>query len=170
MNKRQFLSAAVVTLFSILLIGFAWVLLSGINTIDDQPFPDTKINNQHKLFKGLKTGQVVLRQYQRQAVWVLHLSSQQQTQVKQLDGYVDDGDVVACAAGNTFCVLIAATERSGIHIQYTQQAPAQLPVDTPWFGGFVDPTNGAFYDFLGRAYDDQEHQKSMLSIPVDSLN
>jgi len=62
-----------------------------------------------------------------------------------------------------YCVLAATTNRDGVYLQYTLKEPPQLLVDTPWFGGFVDPDSGAIYDLIGRAYQ-QNKNKSVVSI------
>jgi len=165
MNKRQFLSRAVASLFALLLLGFCWILFSGINLTEESDVASDSVTTQHKIFKGLTNGQIVLRHYRGRAVWVLSLSQQQQGHANELNAYVLEGGV-ACDVSSSFCVLSAATERAGINTHYTLQAPPQLNVDVPWYGGFVDPTNGVMYDFLGRLYKGQKQQNSMLSIKV----
>ena len=165
MSRRQLLSMTVASLLVIVLLSFVWVLFSSINVDEQGAYSDVG-KPKHKLFKELNEGQVLLRRYKGQAVWVLRLSSLQQIQVKELGAYVIERNSEYCHGESTFCVLTATTQRSGINTHYTQQAPAQLAVDTPWYGGFVDPTNGAIYDFLGRTYQGQKKQESILSIDV----
>ena len=165
MSRRQLLSMTVASLLVIVLLSFVWVLFSSINVDEQGAYSDVG-KPRHKLFKELNEGQIVLRRYKGRAVWVLRLNSLQQTQAKELSAYVVERKAEPCNGESTFCVLAAITQRSGINTHYALQAPAQLAVDTPWYGGFVDPTNGTLYDFLGRAYQGQKKQESMVSVDV----
>ena len=57
-------------------------------------------------------------------------------------------------------------ERSGIEIVFSLDHPIQLASGVQWYGGFVDPTNGAVYDRLGRAYKSlrQANRKDALDV------
>ena len=169
MSKREFLRITVTGLFAVLFISFAWILFSGINFSGQHT--NNKASFEHKLFKGLTEGQVVLRRYQGQAVWVLSLSSLQRSQAKKLGDYVTNDNAThasekPCVESADFCVLLASTKRTGINIQYTQKEPEQLVVGTLWYGGFVNPIDGALYDFLGRPYKGQKDLQTMTSVDV----
>ena len=161
MNKRKALSLSVAGLFAILFIAFAWVYINGLTSISQSSKTNTA-KNVSKLFKNVAQGQIVLRRYKNQAVWLLHLSKGQLHEVSQLSDYVIDQDA-GCDLSSSFCALSALTNRDGINLHYTRQEPPQLLNGTPWYGGYVDPTTGALYDFVGRAYKQNKNQ-SVISI------
>jgi len=70
----------------------------------------------------------------------------------------------ACKEGQSRCVLIASSKRVGINMHYTKKAPDRLGFDVLWYGGFIDPSTGVVYDFLGRVYQSQESQLSMQAV------
>ena len=166
MNKRKVLSLCVAGLFAVLILAFAWVYISGLTSIS-QSNETKSVNDVPKLFKNVAQGQIVLRRYKNQAVWLLHLTKGQLNEVSQLNEYVIDQEA-GCELSSPFCVLSALTNRDGINLHYTDQEPPQLLNGIPWYGGYVDPTTGAIYDFVGRAYKQNKNQ-SVISIKVIDL-
>jgi len=161
MNKRKFLSIAVGSLFTCLFLVFGWVYFYGLTSNQSQT-SDFKEEEINALFQNVAVGSVVLRRFKNQQVWVVHLSSKQRSQVKLLNQSVIEPET-GCDLNKVYCVLAATTNRDGVYLQYTLKEPPQLLVDTPWFGGFVDPGSGAIYDLIGRAYQ-QNKNKSVVSI------
>jgi len=102
-------------------------------------------------FDNVVIGQTALRRIGQQRVWVTRLSKSQVRQVRQLNALVVDASA-GCKASNTLCVVNAESFRSGIDLVYSADAPSQLASDIAWYGGFVDPTTGGIFDFMGRAY------------------
>ena len=168
MNKRKVLSLSVAGLFAILFIAFAWVYINGLTSISQSSkTKSVSVNDVPKLFKNVGEGQIVLRRYKNQAVWLLHLNKDQLQEVSQLNDYVIDQDA-GCDLSRPFCVLSASTSRDGINLHYTDQEPPQLLNGTPWYGGYVDPTTGSIYDFVGRAYKQNKNQ-SVISVKTIDL-
>jgi len=99
---------------------------------------------------------------------VTQLASDAEKPSPRLNTYLINANA-GCDVNQVYCVLSAATKIDGIHVQYTLQEPSQLPSDTPWFGGFVDPTSGELYDLFGRAYMVNKN-KQIQSLPVVKLN
>ena len=161
MSKRNFLSITVASLFTCLVLVFAWVFFNGlfINSVNDSSqSADESKDKVLELFSGVSPGQTKLNRYQGNVVWLVHLSQRQLLQVRTLDSYVLD-KASGCDIEHLFCALSARTNRDGISIKFTQQAPPQLAVGTPWFGGFVDPSTSEIYDLIGRAYQQNKDQK-----------
>ena len=133
-----------------LLLAFAFVLLSSLGT--KQPSPAEQSSSpRDRLIADVAVGATVLRRYQGKRVWVSHFSDTQQRNGAQLSPFVQTQNS-PCALSNTICVLDAATQRAGVELRFSATAPAQLPRDLPWHGGFVDPNNGRLFDLWGRAY------------------
>lgn len=154
---RKNLARAVMLMCAIVVLSFASVLLNGtvffFSGSDQQDYSE-------QYFDGLITGEPELRRIDKQLVWVTHLSTAQKNNSEILTGAQVSQDQ-ACDISQDYCILLAETQRSGINLQYTSAKPAQLPIELPWFGGFVNPINGSVYDLLGRAY--------LFQGPVDSL-
>ena len=96
-------------------------------------------------------GETALRRYSGQRVWITRLSPLLRQQSKELETFVDARDD-SCSVFHTVCVFSALTSRDGIEIVFSANKPAQLSADQLWHGGFIDPTSGAVFDRLGRAY------------------
>lgn len=168
MDRRSTLIKLVSGAFSLLLLAFIWVLFKGISFTDNstKKAPTNNIDhNTHPLYKGLVAGQSALRRYKGRVVWVTYFTPQMNRPLSALDAHVStlhsDCEI---NNSNTFCVLNAATNISGVYIQFTQQPPQQLPSNVPWHGGLVNPTNGDVYDLYGRAYKINKSDKPNLSV------
>ena len=131
-----------------MVLSFASILLNGtVFFIPDSL--DERASAQQ--FEGLLVGESQLRRVNKQIVWVTYLSDIQKNNLASLtDAQVQLNN--ACDDAHQYCILLAETDRSGIQLQYTNTSPPQLPIELPWYGGFVNPANGAVYDLLGRAY------------------
>ena len=164
MNKRKFLSVAVGSLFACLFFVFGWVYFYGL-TSSPNTTSDFKKADVSKLFKDVAVGTTVLQRLKNQRVWVVHLSSKQRSQIGLIDQFVGEPEA-GCDLNKVFCLLDAMTNRDGVYLQFTLKEPPQLPVDTPWFGGFVDPASGAIYDLIGRAY---QQNKGKFSASIKQL-
>jgi len=81
--------------------------------------------------------------------WVTRFSQEQKQQMDKLKGLVHQDTV---CSESEFCLVKIDTSRLGVIIRYTIDKPAQLVTPNPWFGGFVNPANGAVYDLKGRGY------------------
>lgn len=106
--------------------------------------------DQETAYATLTTGETRMQRNQQQRYWVTKLSVQQHEQLLQLTRVVHQN--VGCDSDSEFCAISAKAQRSGVLIQFVLQKPTQLPIDTVWFGGFVDPSTGGVYDLLGRGY------------------
>lgn len=159
MNRRETLIKLVSGAFALLLLVFLWILFKGISFIDSHTKPTVKshdTNKTHPLYKGLSAGESTLRRYNRGVVWVTHITPIIAKNTATLTPYLlapESGCYPALSDEiNTYCVLDATTNASGIYMQFSQSPPPQLPSTIPWYGGFVDPSNGNTFDLLGRAY------------------
>lgn len=145
---RKNLTRIVILLCAVVLFSFASILLNGTIFFVS---PSVEKKSVHSSFDDLIIGETKLRRVGKRVVWVTLLSAMQKSNMQQLTaGLVDHNE--GCDLSQVYCVLLADTKQSGISLRYTAAAPPQLPNTVPWFGGFVNPTNGAVYDLLGRAY------------------
>ena len=144
MNRRQLLLNAVKGMFIVLGLAFAYVLIRSLSG-------PSLVANPAAVFDDIEYGQTAPRRFQGQKVWATRLTPALRRQADTLKENLLNPDS-GCAPDVTLCVVSAKTERDGIEIVYTKNAPKQLSAAIPWFGGFVNPVNGAVYDRLGRAY------------------
>jgi len=158
MNNRTFLIAAVSSLFACLFLAFAWIFFNGVFSKPNSSVANDKVV---EVFESVPVGEAVVRRYKNKAVWVVHLSSKQIVDVKLANDYVI-APKQGCDLTRLYCVLEANTERDGVKLQFTYNEPPQLESGTPWFGGFVDPSNGSIYDLIGRAYKQNKDQSNKV--------
>lgn len=143
-SRKAALSRIIKLMFSLLLLGFLYVLLA---SFFDSNFSERQ---QKEEFDNIEFGQPVFRYFKNQGVWISRISQQQRNRYVELSDHVrPDG---GCAIDTDICILIAGTDRVGINVIFTDEEPTQLPSNTPWLGGFVDPSSGAVFDLWGRAY------------------
>lgn len=142
--QKETLKNVIKFMLLILIMGFLYVLISSTGGPRKQIDVDME-------FADIAMGQTAVRRVAGKKVWVTRLSSMQKNQIHSLNSHMLDADA-GCPLAVNVCVLLAATERSGIDIVFTADEPAQLPATVPWFGGFVDPTSGEVFDLMGRAY------------------
>lgn len=134
------------TLFILLGISFTYVLFVGMGgQVTSKPV------NHASQFSDLTLGQTTPRRVADQLVWVTRLNAQQREQLIQSQEQLINPQS-GCDSQLAFCVLSAATARHGVNITYSKMPPPQLPGNANWIGGFVDPSSGATFDLLGRAY------------------
>ncbi len=143
---KQTLVTLIKLMFLALVLVFLFVLFRSLGG-------PSRIAVTANLFDDVVIGQTAPRRVGSDKVWVTRLSSAQRNQINSINDFVI-APQAGCSLGAEVCVLGAATERSGIDVIYIAETPAQLPDSVPWFGGFVDPTTGAVFDRLGRAYRD----------------
>jgi hypothetical protein len=162
--NRKGLSVLIFAMFGSLILAFAVVLLRFSGGVPQTPrLTDT--------FAQLRSGQTVLQRLNGDPVWVSRLSESQRQQAKTNEGYLLKPES-GCAPATELCALVASTDRDGVVIRFTHAIPPQLPAESVWFGGFVNPLNGATFDLLGRAYrlhngSDLTAEDGLLVVPVD---
>jgi len=171
LQRRAFLTKAVSRMLIILVLAFWFVLFRSLGTnvssgVGASSNTEQTSKQDQAAFANVTLGQTSLLRVRGQRVWVTRLSELQQTQGKQLTPYVLGNDH-NCQLENELCVFSVATTRDGIELRFTARVPAQLPANLPWFGGFVDPSNGQLYDLWGRAYAFQNAQP-LAAIQVES--
>lgn len=155
MNRTRLLKV-VKLMFACLMC--AWVLVLLIS-VGGKPLISSKDNVSQDSFDDVQLGETALRYYKRKRVWVTRWTSTLREQVESLAPYVINDE--ACDASLSVCALSASTKLDGIDLRFVDSAPPQLPKDTPWHGGFVDPTSGLLYDRAGRAYKGQQSQQAI---------
>lgn len=155
---RLVLFRTVICLFAVLALAFMVVLFISLGT-NNSPTQDP--SNYSDQFHDIKTGVTGKRRLGKHAVWVTRLSEEQRLQLGAMAKQVVNLD--GCQM--SLCILNAHTERQGIDLIFSRERPPQVAVGTPWLGGFVNPTNGAVYDLLGRAYwQNQERYQRALAV------
>ena len=82
--------------------------------------------------------------------WLTRLSSQQRQDMISISDQVFSKS--GCSIETDVCQITAQSQHSAVLIVYVSTKPAQLSVDQLWFGGYVNPVDGAVYDLLGRGY------------------
>jgi len=108
---------------------------------------------------GIAPGTARLDSWRGRPVWVLHRSDAQMARLGDLAPHVagSAGDEPGLdprfrALDGRWGVYLAATGRQGILVRYSRSRPPDLPRETPWHGGFVDPGSDAVFDHAGRPY------------------
>lgn len=158
MSKRALLWQAIKFMFVLLAFAFMFVLFRSLG--------GPSINSGSvDTYDDVVIGQTALRRNQNQRVWVTRLSDLQRQQLKQLDSLVKQADA-GCHVQTIVCVINASTQRSGIELAFSERAPAQLNGQVLWFGGYVDPTSGAVFDRLGRAYKNVRTTDNRLVLDI----
>ena len=142
--RKSLLVKLVRIMFLMLVLAFVFVLLSSLKG----PSLTTSVNSP---FDDVEIGETTLRRYQGKRVWVTRLSPQLVQALESIDSLVVD-KAIGCDPQQTLCAVMANTKTDGIEIRYSANRPANVSRSTPWAGGFIDPTTGAIFDVLGRAY------------------
>lgn len=158
MTRRTLLWQAIKYMFVLLAFAFVFILFRSLGG------PELA-SNHVTAFDDVVVGETALRRQQGVRLWVTRLSDLQRQQAQQLDGLVKHPNV-GCRPQTDVCVIKSTTSRSGIDIAFTERLPAQLKGGTPWFGGFVDPTTGAVFDRLGRAYKEVRSNDERLNLEL----
>ena len=153
--QRAQLVRLVKLMFLLLGLGLIFVLLSSISG-------PSNITNPANAFDDVQLGQTAARRVGSTKVWATRLSPLQRQQAKTLNAHIQEPES-GCKTEQDVCAVLAATQRSGIDITFTIQAPSQLKPNTPWFGGYVDPSTGELFDRLGRAYSQTYTDRTQLN-------
>ncbi len=142
-----------------LVLAFLFVLFRSLSG------PSNTSSSAQSVFDNVVVGQTALRRSGKQRLWATRLSDAQRGQAKKLNDWLADASA-GCSIEQTLCVVLAESQRSGIDLVYSAKAPIQLPQKAPWFGGFIDPSTGGVFDFMGRAYKDvrSDDQRSELDL------
>lgn len=166
-KKRQRLSFVVRGMLIMLVLGFAFVFFKGISAGHVNELNDSA---ESSATASLALGQTALRRIAGQRVWITRISESQRAQATTIAPYLVAAER-GCATTEDFCAFSAATDQTGVELSFTELAPVQLSGQTPWFGGFVNPTNGAVYDRFGRAYklNALTTTAALMTINLDSL-
>ena len=144
MTKRELLGNTIRSMLVIALFAFVFVLFRSLS--------GPSLTSQSEVaFDDVQIGETAMRRALGARVWVTRLSPAQRSQLAELSELVVNPNS-GCALQSEVCVLSATTQRDGIDVVFSIAHPIQLASDIKWYGGFVDPTNGAVYDRLGRAY------------------
>ncbi len=150
-------------MFTLLLFAFVYVMFKGLSQPDmESSLPGALVAQGE--YSDIAPGETGLRKVGRMTVWVTRVDSQLLEQMELVSGSVTGA---GCAAELGLCFLSAATSMDGILISQADKAPPQLASSIPWFGGFVDPTNGAVFDRFGRAYKAPTAAKSMTVLAFE---
>lgn len=147
----------------VLVLGFLFVLFRSLSG------PSITSSNAQNAFDNVVVGQTALRRSGKQRLWVTRLSDVQRAQVNELSDWLVDADA-GCAVEQVLCIVHAESLRPGIDLVYSAKAPNQLPQKAPWFGGFVDPSSGGVFDFMGRAYKDVRSDDQRGSLDIYQAN
>lgn len=159
MDKRSVLWGVIRVMLLVLVLGFLFVLFRSLSG------PSITSSSARNAFDNVVVGQTALRRSGSQRLWVTRLSDVQRGQAKILSDWLVDANA-GCTIEQDLCIIHAESLRSGIDLVYSAKAPNQLPKKAPWYGGFVDPSTGGAFDFMGRAYKDArtEDQRSQLKL------
>ena len=130
---RQLLRRLITAGFSLLLIGFVYILVRGLGGGPELDRPAE--------FSDITIGQTAKRRLQGQRVWVTRFD---QTSSDKLDAEHP------CAI-TPVCIVSAVGQNDSVDIMYSAAPPPQLARGIEWNGGFVDPSSGVVYDLSGRA-------------------
>lgn len=144
MTRRELLGNSIRFMLIFGLFAFVFVLFRSLSG----PSLTTQSANA---FDDVQIGETTIRRIESTRVWVTRLSPMLRNQLSELDQLVVNSNS-GCALDADLCVVLARTERSGIELVFSIEHPIQLASGIKWYGGFVNPSNGAVYDRLGRAY------------------
>jgi len=105
-----------------------------------------------------------LKHFNSKQYWLTHLSPELIEKLNSLDNWVvgkrqcSNLSITAATKQSaehnpaSYCAFLAQTKVDGVLKIYLSERPNTLSSNTPWFGGFVDPTDSTTYDLLGRVY------------------
>jgi len=108
--------------------------------------PDFDLANE---ISEVTAGETRLVSLKGKRFWVTRFSEEQKEQMAKLEGLVHQDTV---CRESEFCIVNIETSRLGVIIRYSSEKPTQLASTYAWFGGFVNPDDGAVYDLMGRGY------------------
>lgn len=140
-NKRIWLVRLTSICATLLLLTFLFVILRGIAWSPHEIETNTA---------EIELGSTKLIHQSGQRLWVSRLTDLQRQNLSSLSNevFLEGG----CVIKDELCLIDSATDQQGIIMIYLENKPDVLTDKTPWFGGFINPRNGAIYDLLGRLY------------------
>jgi hypothetical protein len=145
-SRREQLKFLVRGMFGLLLLAFVFVSLRSLNGVESD-------NSLHQALSidQLPLGKTTLRRVDGMRLWITRLSDQQRRDAALNKPFLMDSQT-ACPPQLDVCALSATAAKYSVDIVFSLKAPPQLPDEANWLGGFIDPTTGAVFDLLGRAY------------------
>jgi hypothetical protein len=147
---QSILTRIIKLMFAILICAFAYILFSGASQPDMQSsLVDGAAILELQEFEDIAPGETTLRRVNGTPTWITRVDAKLLEQMQTVSAAVTGQ---ACAIELGLCLLDAKTSVDGILFSRTETAPPQLASPIEWYGGFVDPTNGAVFDRLGRVY------------------
>jgi len=158
-NKRKVLGDSIRVMLIILVLAFVFVLFRSLSG------PSITSSNAASVFDNVVIGQTALRRSGRERLWATRLNKLQRRQINDISPWVIDAQS-GCAPDTVLCIVSALSERSGIDLVYSANAPSQLPKGALWHGGFIDPATGGVFDFIGRAYKGVNTNDQRISLEV----
>lgn len=145
-SRRKQLKRLVSGMFALLVLAFVFVSLQSLTGVESD-----NSRQQSLSLEQLPVGQTVLRRVDGRRLWITRLSDQQSRAAVLNNPFLIEPQS-GCQAQQAICALSATAVKHSVDIVFSQKAPPQLPDQASWAGGFVDPTTGAVFDLLGRAY------------------
>lgn len=110
-------------------------------------------------FGGLAPGTAELAGWHGRAVWIVRRSPEMLAGLAAVTPHVlppatdnSTDDPVTRSLLPEYGVYLAATDRTGVIVQFVSDRPRALAADLPWYGGFYDPATARCYDAAGRVY------------------
>jgi hypothetical protein len=102
---------------------------------------------------SIAAGESQLQRLNNRSVWVVRFHEESDAARTDQEAYIAKASSTPCLTSvNEYCYLDARGIRSGIVVRYVSERPDQVPSSAAWYGGFVDPSNGAIYDRHGRGF------------------
>lgn len=150
--QRQLLVRVVQCLVIIPIVLFAYIFFTGLASKSSQ---NKKPDDAQDLKLSIAEGETQFIKLNKQRHWITHLSKKQKTQLQSLAPFVyplKPNAIGPCSLSASLCPIKMATDQTGIELRYSEKAPGFLKPDIPWYGGFVNPSNQAVYDLIGRGY------------------
>ena len=148
---RSWLIKTTIVASSLFVLSFVFIFVRGMvwspNTIKDSD-------------SNIELGTTALIQHQGQRLWSTRLLPEQRLQLEKINDYVFVGG--GCDIQTKRCLLESKTNRQGVIIRYLESKPDIFKNQIPWAGGFINPTNGAIYDLLGRLYRANSNSEKVL--------
>lgn len=141
-NKRLWLTRLTIFFAIILILLFLFIFFRGVVWSP---------NKTKKKSSQLHVGSTTLIRQEGQRLWATRLSDKQREELADLNPFVFTGN--GCGK-EEICLIQSATSQQGVIVIYIDNKPDALTPETKWLGGFIDPSNGAIYDLLGRLYRD----------------
>jgi len=140
--NKTYLRRAVKTLFLCFVFVFLFILFRFSTW---SPYIDLDTGTA-----DLGSGEVKLIKLNGKRYWAVRLAPTQRAQLSSVASFTYATPY--CDDVYPVCLMSVETERQGILIRQTTTKPSQLKRSEVWFGGFVNPANGAVYDLMGRGY------------------